>query len=101
MSGSTATTVNAADVPRAGDAVPPRRRSPLTVVIESLIRLYRMTAPVRAPRCRFHPSCSTYALEAVSVHGALRGGWLATRRLLRCHPWNPGGVDHVPPRMPR
>ncbi len=85
---------------RAG-AVDARRRSPLAVVVEGLIRLYRLTAPVRTPRCRFHPSCSTYALEAVSVHGAVRGSWLATRRLFRCHPWNPGGVDHVPPRMPR
>ena len=49
------------------------------------------------PRCRFHPSCSSYAVEALERHGAVRGGWLAARRLGRCHPWNPGGLDPVPP----
>lgn len=75
---------------------PPRRRSPLALLLLGLVRLYQATAPARAPRCRFHPTCSTYAREALTSHGALRGTWLATRRLLRCHPWNPGGVDHVP-----
>jgi len=61
------------------------------------IRAYRyLISPMLPPRCRFYPSCSAYALEALSRHGALRGGWLATRRLCRCHPWNPGGVDLVP-----
>jgi putative membrane protein insertion efficiency factor len=64
-----------------------------------LIRGYQLLiSPLLGPRCRFYPSCSAYALEAVRVHGALRGTWLAVRRLLRCHPWNPGGVDMVPPR---
>lgn len=72
------------------------RRSPVAWVVLGLVWLYRVTAPLRSPRCRFHPSCSTYAHEAVRVHGAVRGGWLAIRRLGRCHPWNPGGVDHVP-----
>ncbi len=76
----------------------PRRRSPLAWVVLGFMWLYRLTSPLRAPRCRFYPSCSTYAVEAVKVHGALRGGWLAIRRVGRCHPWNPGGVDHVPPR---
>lgn len=81
-----------------GVAAPRPRKGPVAWVLSVLIRLYQLTAPVRTPRCRFYPSCSTYALEAVSVHGALKGSWLAGRRLLRCHPWNPGGVDHVPPR---
>lgn len=63
------------------------------------IRAYQLLlSPLLGPRCRFYPSCSAYAIEAISAHGALRGGWLALRRLLRCHPWNPGGPDPVPPR---
>jgi uncharacterized protein len=64
----------------------------------ALVGLYRLTAAVRVPRCRFLPSCSTYAVEALRRHGALRGTWLAVRRVGRCHPWNPGGLDPVPPR---
>ncbi len=79
-------------------AVGSARRSPLAWVVLGFVWLYRITSPLRSPRCRFHPSCSSYALEAVKVHGAARGGWFAIRRLGRCHPWNPGGVDHVPPR---
>lgn len=69
----------------------------LSAVIALPVLLWRLTAPLRTPRCRFHPTCSTYALEALSVHGPLRGTWLAVRRLGRCHPWNPGGIDAVPP----
>jgi uncharacterized protein len=76
----------------------PHRRSPLAWVLLRLLELYRATAAFRSPRCRFLPTCSTYAVEAVRTHGALRGGWLATRRVGRCHPWNPGGIDPVPPR---
>ncbi|MFU8839521.1 MAG: membrane protein insertion efficiency factor YidD [Nitriliruptoraceae bacterium] len=60
------------------------------------IYLWRSTGPMRAPRCRFHPTCSTYAIGAVRGHGVLRGTVLASRRVGRCHPWNAGGFDHVP-----
>jgi len=70
---------------------------PRRVVVLGL-RLYRLVvSPLYGPTCRFYPSCSEYALIAVDRHGVVRGGWLAVRRLLRCHPWNPGGVDPVPP----
>ena len=62
-----------------------------------LVRFYRAwISPVLPPSCRFEPSCSAYALEALTVHGAPRGTWLAVRRLLRCGPWHPGGWDPVP-----
>ena len=61
------------------------------------VRFYqRAISPTRPPRCRFLPTCSAYALEALEVHGAVRGTWLAVRRLLKCAPWHPGGVDLVP-----
>ena len=64
-----------------------------------LVRLYqRLLSPLLPPSCRFYPSCSAYAVTALSRHGLLKGSWLTLRRLARCHPWNPGGVDHVPPR---
>jgi putative membrane protein insertion efficiency factor len=56
----------------------------------------RLVSPLYGQVCRFFPSCSAYALEAVTVHGAVKGTYLAARRLARCHPWNDGGVDHVP-----
>lgn len=66
-----------------------------------LIRLYQWTvSPLLGPRCRFYPSCSQYALQAVLRFGALRGGWLALRRLARCHPWHAGGFDPVPTAPP-
>lgn len=62
-----------------------------------MIRGYQLTvSPVLPPSCRFFPSCSQYALEAVRRYGAVKGFWLGARRLLRCHPWNPGGFDPVP-----
>ena len=66
-------------------------------ILAALIRGYQAAiSPLLPPSCRFHPSCSQYALEAVTRHGALRGGWLAARRLARCHPFHPGGYDPVP-----
>lgn len=63
----------------------------------ALIRLYQLTlSPMLGPSCRFHPSCSCYAMDAYRHHGVLRGSWLTFRRLSRCHPWNEGGVDPVP-----
>lgn len=63
------------------------------------LRAYRaVISPVYGQVCRYYPSCSAYALESVEVHGALRGAWLALRRLSRCHPWTSGGVDEVPSR---
>lgn len=56
-----------------------------------------LVSPLYGQTCRFYPSCSAYGVEAVRRHGAVRGAWLTARRLLRCHPWNPGGVDPVPP----
>jgi putative membrane protein insertion efficiency factor len=68
-----------------------------TILIRILIRGYqRLLSPLLGPRCRFYPSCSQYALEAVERHGATRGTYLAARRLLRCHPFHPGGFDPVP-----
>jgi uncharacterized protein len=68
-------------------------------VLIGLLRAYRLLiSPLYGQVCRYYPSCSAYALEAVTKHGALRGSWLALRRLLRCHPWAPGGVDLVPLR---
>jgi uncharacterized protein len=62
-----------------------------------LLRAYQLlVSPMFGPSCRFYPTCSNYAIEAVRTHGAARGGWLALRRVCRCHPWNPGGVDPVP-----
>jgi putative membrane protein insertion efficiency factor len=68
---------------------------PLIVAVQGY---RRFISPLLPPVCRFAPSCSEYALEALRTHGAARGLWLAAWRLARCHPFNPGGYDPVPPR---
>ena len=74
--------------------------SPPARVLALPIRAWRLVSVHLPPRCRFHPSCSQYALDALATHGAARGSWLAVRRVGRCHPWSDGGLDPVPPRPP-
>lgn len=68
----------------------------MRAVLIALVRLYRLIPRIGPSPCRFVPSCSAYALEALQAHGALRGSWLTVRRLGRCHPFHAGGIDPVP-----
>ncbi|MFT4620045.1 MAG: putative membrane protein insertion efficiency factor [Sulfitobacter sp.] len=71
--------------------------SPLAFTFSLPIKAYRLLlSPWVGNGCRFHPTCSAYALEALEAHGGLKGGWLAIRRIGRCHPWGGSGIDNVP-----
>lgn len=76
--------------------------NPLSAVARLLIRVYRYCiSPLMMPRCRFLPTCSDYAEEALVSHGPIAGGWLALRRICRCHPWGGSGYDPVPEARPK
>src|SRR5882672_449702 len=79
-------------------SVPPPTTLGRRLLSAPIVAYRRWISPGLAPRCRFYPSCSEYALTAIAVHGPLRGLGLAIWRLLRCHPFHPGGIDHVPPK---
>jgi uncharacterized protein len=80
------------------DSVASGPMTPVARVLRSFIRLYQRLFVWRPSPCRYVPTCSTYALEAVEAHGAARGSWLAVRRISRCHPWGGHGFDPVPAR---
>jgi putative membrane protein insertion efficiency factor len=110
VNGERGVSQRAADVLEATGALLERPRSPVTVdrlrfslmelprrMLTGIIRAYQLAiSPALPPACRFTPTCSQYALEAIRRHGALRGSWLAARRLARCHPFHRGGLDPVP-----
>ncbi|ABO25730.1 MULTISPECIES: membrane protein insertion efficiency factor YidD [Shewanella] len=77
-------------------------QSPLQWLATKLIRGYQIfISPILGPKCRFHPTCSNYALEAIRLHGFVKGSWFAGKRVLKCHPLHPGGEDPVPPKNNR
>lgn len=65
-----------------------------------IVAYQKWISPIKPPTCRFYPTCSHYALEAIEVHGAVKGLYLTVRRVCRCHPFHPGGIDPVPPAKP-
>jgi conserved hypothetical protein YidD len=68
----------------------------IKAVLTALIKLYqRWISPLKKPSCRFYPTCSQYAIDALSRYGALKGSWMTVKRLLKCHPFHPGGYDPV------
>jgi uncharacterized protein len=76
--------------------------SPLAHLVALPVRAYRLfLSPWVGHGCRFQPTCSAYALEALELHGAVKGGWLTLRRIARCHPWGGSGIDNVPGKRPR
>lgn len=69
----------------------------MSLILILFVRAYQvMLSPLLPAACRYHPTCSNYAIEAIEKHGAMRGGWLAMKRIARCHPFRPGGFDPVP-----
>jgi len=71
--------------------------NPLAFIMRVLVKGYQwFISPVLPGSCRFYPTCSSYTLQAIDTHGALKGGWLGLKRIVRCHPWNDGGFDPVP-----
>ena len=82
-------------------AAPSSRPSPLARLLMAVIGLYQRLSALRTtPRCRFHPTCSRYAVDSLRVHGAVRGLGHTVARIARCHPWHPGGLDPVKPPRP-
>ncbi len=70
----------------------------LSLLLIGLVNIYRyLISPVIGPRCRFHPTCSKYMIEAIKIHGPIKGTWLGLKRIAKCHPYNEGGYDPVPP----
>jgi len=72
----------------------------MRILLINLIKFYKtFISPLLPPRCRFYPSCSSYGLEAIQLHGAIKGSYLTIRRILKCHPFHEGGIDPVPKKI--